>query len=100
LEILSSSRDLLSLPVEDDVGCCSLIGTRRISSIKMAGLTCASRASSEYTSTCKPCTQSALGLYAAVAFHQQQHIKGDRETALACQKVVLKCCGHELIESP
>ena len=29
-----------------------------------------------------------------------QHIKGDRETALACQKVVLKCCGNELIESP
>ena len=28
----------------------------------------------------------------------KQHIKGDRETALACQKVVLKCCGNELIE--
>lgn len=42
---------------------------------------------------------AALGLCAAVAFHQQQHIKGDRETALA-RWVVLKCCGHELIESP
>jgi hypothetical protein len=34
------------------------------------------------------------------AFQLQQHIKGDRETALAYQKVVLKCCGNELIESP
>ena len=38
--------------------------------------------------------------FADVAFHLKLHVKGDRETALACQKVVLKCCGNELIESP
>ena len=69
LEILSSSRDLLSLPVEDDVGCCSLIGTRRISSTKMAGTNaCASRASSAYTATCKPCDKLALWLSQLLRF--------------------------------
>ena len=29
-----------------------------------------------------------------------QFVKGDRETAPACSKVELKCCGKELIESP
>ena len=29
-----------------------------------------------------------------------QFVKGERETAPACYKVELKCCGKELIESP
>jgi hypothetical protein len=41
----------------------------------------ASRASPAYTATCKPCDQLALWLSQTVAFYEQ-HIKGDRETAL------------------
>ncbi len=43
-------------------------------------------------------TTAGTSATVSVAFHQT-HIKGDRETALT-RWVVLKCCGHELIESP
>ena len=60
-EILSSSRDLVPLPVKDDVGVCSPIGTRReFLAQRWQAQTCASRASSAYTATCKHCETLAL----------------------------------------
>ena len=99
LEILSSSRDLLSLPVEDDVRFCSLIDTRRISSTKMADSVSAHHEQALLTQQlANPANSWHFGFRRSCV--SKQHIKGDRETALACQKVVLKCCGNELIESP
>ena len=98
MEDLSGSKDLSKSLSTSEVMVCHLLQTKHTQRHKDGRpRVCASRASSAYTATCKPCTQSALGLCAAVAFHQQQHIKGDRETALT-RWVVLKCCGNELIE--
>ena len=54
MEYLSSSRDLMSLPVEDDAGGCAPVGTRSQNTCtKVAAHHSAPRASTAHTATCK-----------------------------------------------
>ena len=69
MEDLSGSKDLSKSLSTSDVMVCHLLQTKHTQRHKdHRQRVCASRASSAYTATCKPCTQSALGLCAAVAF--------------------------------
>ena len=96
-EILSGSRDLLSLPEKDAVGGCWPIDSRseRIFSTKIVGPSPSNHEQALQTTPQLANTADSwhFGCPRKLRFILKLHVKGDRETALPMLMVVLKCCG-------
>ena len=97
LEILSGSRDLLSLPERMLLEFATQLTQEEIKAQRRWCHRPMRHEQALPTQQLANPTTAGTSAFVDVAFHQT-HVKGDRETALA-KLVVSKCCGKELIES-